>query len=166
MIHFVVRVGGQLLVHPPPAVGSRGHGPVERTSRGASARQCRPSPHRSESTTDLLYVRVSFVVSVESSPSSSELPPADAPSPKPADADVGPDPVHGIAIGAFGLVNMALGGATTQHLWFNVGEGLLLLGAAVFLGSVAITHFKQRGFPTLAEIRERMTAPLRGKAKG
>jgi len=89
-----------------------------------------------------------------------------APSSHPDDArapavDVGPDPVHGVQIGAFGLLNMALGGATTQHLWFNLGEGLVLLGAAVFLACVAITHFKQRGLPTFAEIRERMMASVK-----
>jgi hypothetical protein len=73
--------------------------------------------------------------------------------------DVGPDPVWGVVIGAFGLVNMAVAGAITQHLWFNVGEAFMMLGAAVFLGSVLLTHVKQFGWPTLAEIRARLTSP-------
>lgn len=75
--------------------------------------------------------------------------------------DVGPDPVWGVAVGGFGLVNMAVAGAITQHLWFNVGEGLMLLGAVLFLGSAAITHFKQRGVPTLAEVKKRLLASRR-----
>lgn len=72
--------------------------------------------------------------------------------------DVGPDPVWGVAIGAFGLVTMALAGAVTQHLLFNVGEVLMMVGAAVFLGSCGLTHFKQFGWPTLAEFRARLTS--------
>jgi len=73
--------------------------------------------------------------------------------------DVGPDPVWGVAIGAFGLLTMAVAGALTQHLWFNVGEAFMMLGAAIFLGSGLLTHIKQFGWPSLADIRARLTSP-------
>lgn len=75
--------------------------------------------------------------------------------------DVGPDPVWGVAIGAFGLLNMAIGGALTRHYWFNFGEVFMLTGAAVFLASVAITNAKQGGLPTFAEMRERVVGAFR-----
>lgn len=42
-----------------------------------------------------------------------------------------------------GLVVMATGGAMTWHYVFNVGEGVLLLGAVVFLLFVALSSHKQ-----------------------
>src|SRR5690606_34599701 len=44
----------------------------------------------------------------------------------------GPDPVVGLGLFLVGLVVMATGGAATWHYVFNVGEGILLLGAVVF----------------------------------
>jgi len=78
-------------------------------------------------------------------------------------ADVGPDPVWGVALGAFGLINMAVAGAMTRHYWFNVGEGLMALGAALFIGSAAITHLKQVGVPSASEVRQRIANALRRK---
>ena len=92
----------------------------------------------------------------EPTPSESDRESAAAPS-----ADVGPDPVWGVALGVFGLVNMAIAGALTRHYWFNVGEALMLLGALVFLGSVAVTNAKQGRLPTLSELRRRLADALR-----
>ena len=58
-------------------------------------------------------------------------------------SDLGPDPIWGVGLFAVGLLVMATGGAMTWHYVFNVGEGVLLLGAAVFLLSVAISSQKQ-----------------------
>lgn len=87
--------------------------------------------------------------------SEEQAPPPSSPAATP---DVGPDPVWGVALGVFGLLNMAIAGAVTQHWWFNVGEGLMLLGAAVFLGSVLVTNAKLGGVPSLAELRARLRA--------
>jgi hypothetical protein len=57
--------------------------------------------------------------------------------------DVGPDPVWGVGLFFLGLLIMAVGGAATWHWVFNIGEGILLLGAVYFLGTVAITALKQ-----------------------
>lgn len=54
-----------------------------------------------------------------------------------------PDPVWGLGFFILGLIIMAIGGATTRHWWFNVGEGLLLIGVAVFLTFVGITSHRQ-----------------------
>jgi hypothetical protein len=54
----------------------------------------------------------------------------------------GPDPAVGIGLFVVGLLIMATGGATTQHYVFNAGEGLVLLGAVIFLASVAITNHR------------------------
>lgn len=56
----------------------------------------------------------------------------------------GPDPVVGVGIFAVGLLIMGFGGAFTLHYVFNAGEGLVLLGAVVFLTSVAITSQRQQ----------------------
>lgn len=57
--------------------------------------------------------------------------------------DVGPDPVWGLGLFVAGMLAMAIGGATTRHILFNVGEGVLLVGVAVFVVCVAITSHKQ-----------------------
>lgn len=59
------------------------------------------------------------------------------------DADRAPDPAWGVGIFAVGLLVMAIGGAGNWHLAFNIGEGLLLFGAGVFLLFVTITSHKQ-----------------------
>lgn len=56
---------------------------------------------------------------------------------------LGPDPVWGVGLFVVGLVVMATGGAMTWHYVFNVGEGILLFGAVVFLLFVAISSQKQ-----------------------
>ncbi len=67
---------------------------------------------------------------------------ADALRPRPP-TDVGPDPVWGVGLFVLGVIVMATGGATTRHYMFNVGEGILLIGVAVFVGSVALTSHRQ-----------------------
>ncbi len=57
-------------------------------------------------------------------------------------AERGPDPSIGIGFFVVGLLIMAVGGATTHHYVFNAGEGLVLLGAVIFLISVAVTHYR------------------------
>jgi drug/metabolite transporter (DMT)-like permease len=57
--------------------------------------------------------------------------------------EVGPDPVWGVCIGVGGLIVMAVGGALTRHWWFNIGEAFLLLGAMVFLASLAIGSIRR-----------------------
>ena len=69
-------------------------------------------------------------------------------------ADVGPDPVWGVALGVFGLLNMAVAGALTKHWWFNVGEGFMLLGAMVFIGSVALTMLRREPIDLRQKLRE------------
>jgi len=59
-------------------------------------------------------------------------------------ADAGPDPVWGATVFVVGLLIMAIGGASTQHYMFNVGETILLVGAAMFLVSLAISSIKMR----------------------
>ena len=54
----------------------------------------------------------------------------------------GPDPVIGVGLFVVGLLVMATGGAFTWHYVFNVGEGILLLGAIVFLANTAITSLR------------------------
>ncbi len=58
--------------------------------------------------------------------------------------DVGPDPVWGVCVGVFGLLNLAVAGALTKHWWFNVGEALMLLGAVVFAVLLAISSVRQQ----------------------
>ena len=70
--------------------------------------------------------------------------------------DAGPDPIYGLSVGIIGLVVMALGGARTWHYVFNIGEGVMLLGAAMFLISVAVTSLK------LDPLRERLPSWLGG----
>lgn len=57
-------------------------------------------------------------------------------------AERGPDPSIGIGFFVVGLIVMATGGATTHHYLFNAGEGMVLLGAVIFLVSVAVTNYR------------------------
>jgi hypothetical protein len=57
--------------------------------------------------------------------------------------DVGPDPVWGVGAFCVGLLIMAIGGAATMHVVFNVGEGLMLIGAVYFLAALAIASLKR-----------------------
>jgi hypothetical protein len=68
--------------------------------------------------------------------------------------DAGPDPVWGVCLGVFGLLNMAVAGALTKHWWFNFGEAFMLLGAVVFLGCVAITAARQEPLNLTKRLRE------------
>lgn len=58
-----------------------------------------------------------------------------------------------------GLLVMAVGGANTWHWVFNVGEAVLVLGAAWFLVSVAITSVRQEPLG----LRERLPGWLGGR---
>ena len=72
--------------------------------------------------------------------------------------DLGPDPVYGLGIGIVGLVVTAVGGALTWHYTFNVGQGIMLLGAAVFLTCGAWTELKRTR--AIATLRERLQRGL------
>ena len=65
-----------------------------------------------------------------------------------------PDPVWGVGVGIVGLVVMATGGAGTWHWVFNIGELIMLIGAAMFLGAVTSTSLRQRPL----RLRERWAA--------
>ncbi|MFP6685478.1 MAG: hypothetical protein VB934_12225 [Polyangiaceae bacterium] len=65
-----------------------------------------------------------------------------------------PDPVWGLGVGITGLVVMATGGAGTWHWVFNVGEFIMLVGAAMFLGAATSTSLRQRPL----RLRERWAA--------
>jgi hypothetical protein len=57
--------------------------------------------------------------------------------------DVGPDPVWGLGVFIVGVVTMAIGGATTRHWVFNIGEATLLIGVVIFVSAIAITSHRQ-----------------------
>ena len=63
---------------------------------------------------------------------------------EPGPNEKGPDPVWGVGVGIIGLLTMATGGALTWHWVFNVGELVMLIGAAMFLGAVTLTSLKER----------------------
>jgi len=65
-----------------------------------------------------------------------------------------PDPVWGLGVGIVGLVVMATGGAGTWHWVFNIGELIMVIGAALFLGAVTVTSLRQRPL----RLRERWAA--------
>jgi hypothetical protein len=62
--------------------------------------------------------------------------------PDPNGKKPGPDPVLGVGLFVVGFFVMATGGAATWHYVFNVGEGVMLLGAVIFLFSVAISSLR------------------------
>ena len=68
--------------------------------------------------------------------------------------ELGPDPVWGVSVGIVGLLIMATGGAMTWHYVFNVGEGMMLLGAVMFLYAVTRTALIRHPLG----IRERLPA--------
>ena len=67
--------------------------------------------------------------------------------------DVGPDPLWGAASAFLGFFVMAVGGATDRHYVFNVGSGIMLVGAAVFLIQMAVTRYRQDPFHPVEVIR-------------
>ena len=90
-------------------------------------------------------------------------------------ADAGPDPVWGATVFVVGLLIMAIGGASTQHYMFNVGETILLVGAAMFLVSLAISSIKMRvgvsddeldAYVDLARAHRAVGAKLSGAGRG
>ena len=60
------------------------------------------------------------------------------------DANRGLDPVWGIGIGIVGLLVMGIGGATTEHYLFNMGEAAMSLGATLFLAAVVLSWNRRR----------------------
>jgi hypothetical protein len=62
----------------------------------------------------------------------------------PQGADVGPDPVIGAAITLLGILAMGISGAADAHYPFDVSVLVAVVGAGVFVGSVALSAMKQR----------------------
>lgn len=58
--------------------------------------------------------------------------------------DAGPDPVIGAGITLLGIFLMGSGGATDAHWVFDGGVLLAVLGAAFFVGCVALSAYKLR----------------------
>jgi hypothetical protein len=54
-----------------------------------------------------------------------------------------PDPVFGLGFVLLGILVMGVGGAATWHFVFNAGTGLALLGAVLFVGSVALSTLRR-----------------------
>jgi hypothetical protein len=78
---------------------------------------------------------------------------ADAATPEPAQADVGPDPLWGAASAFLGFFVMAFGGATDRHYVFNAGSALMLLGAFAFMLQLGVTSYRQRPFHPVKALR-------------
>lgn len=64
--------------------------------------------------------------------------------PTPARDRSGPDPVVGAGITLFGIFLMGTGGARDAHYVFDVGVLFAVIGAGVFVVSVALSAMKQR----------------------
>jgi hypothetical protein len=58
--------------------------------------------------------------------------------------EAGPDPVVGAGVTLLGIFLMGAGGATDAHWVFDAGVLLAVLGAAVFVGCVALSAYKLR----------------------
>ena len=56
----------------------------------------------------------------------------------------GPDPAIGAGIALLGIFVMGTGGARDAHFVFDAGAALAVIGAATFVGSVALSALKQR----------------------
>lgn len=55
-----------------------------------------------------------------------------------------PDPVIGIGLVILGVLVMGVAGASTLHYVFNVGTAIAIVGAIVFVVSVALSSLKDR----------------------
>lgn len=78
----------------------------------------------------------------EKQAASPEMHAPEAPSPGPVAPKLGPDPVVGVGMVIFGILIMGVAGAGTWHYVFNVGTGLAVLGAIVFLVSVVVSSLR------------------------
>ncbi|MBK6519079.1 MAG: hypothetical protein IPM79_38700 [Polyangiaceae bacterium] len=67
--------------------------------------------------------------------------PAGAGKPQRGDA---PDPVVGIGLVILGVLVMGIAGASTLHYVFNIGTAIAIVGAIVFVVSVALSSLKDR----------------------
>ena len=54
----------------------------------------------------------------------------------------GPDPIYGLALIVVGILTMGVAGAATLHYVFNAGTALTILGAMLFVGSLAVSSLK------------------------
>jgi hypothetical protein len=54
----------------------------------------------------------------------------------------GPDPIYGLALVVLGILTMGVAGAATLHYVFNAGTALTILGAMLFVGSMAVSSLK------------------------
>jgi hypothetical protein len=54
----------------------------------------------------------------------------------------GPDPIYGLAVLVVGILTMGVAGAATLHFVFNAGTALTILGALMFVASLAISSLK------------------------
>jgi predicted membrane metal-binding protein len=54
----------------------------------------------------------------------------------------GPDPIYGLALLVVGILTMGVAGAATLHFVFNAGTALTILGALMFVASLAISSLK------------------------
>lgn len=58
--------------------------------------------------------------------------------------DVGPDPVSGAGVCLLGIFLMGVGGASDSHYLFDFAVGVAVLGAAGFVGMVALSALKRK----------------------
>ncbi len=54
----------------------------------------------------------------------------------------GPDPIYGLGMVVVGVLIMGVAGAATLHFVFNAGTALTILGALVFVASLAISSMR------------------------
>lgn len=71
-------------------------------------------------------------------------------SPSPSVRKEPPDPALGITMVIVGIVIMGIGGAATWHYVFNIGSGIAILGAVLFVTFVTWSTYALRGTETLA----------------
>lgn len=60
------------------------------------------------------------------------------------DPNLGPDPVIGAGLALFGIFLMGTSGASAAHYVFDVGVGIAVIGAVIFVLFVALSALKQR----------------------
>jgi len=61
-----------------------------------------------------------------------------------AEKGPGPDPVVGVGLVILGVLIMGIAGAATLHYVFNIGTAIAIVGAIVFLVSVALSSLRQK----------------------
>lgn len=68
--------------------------------------------------------------------------PSSAPELSPERDPAGPDPIYGLGMVVVGVLIMGVAGAATLHFVFNAGTALTILGALVFVASLAISSMR------------------------